>query len=520
MATTAKTSRRLRRGDGSRAAHVAGRGHRSDVAAAGSQSRPAQPDSRTLQLALTIVCLGALMSAIDATVTNVALNTLERDLRTSVADVQWVMTAYLLSVAAVIPVSGWASRRFGARRVYVLALALFGLSSGFCALAGSLTMLVGCRLLQGVAGGMLVPIGQLIAAELGGPSRMGRMISRVWMVSSLGSMIGPTLGGVIIGGLGWRWIFLVNVPVSLLATVAAFYLLPALPARPAGRLDLSGLLRLSVGVPATVFGLAQAQATGNLLALSALLPLGAGVILILDFVRHALRSNHPLLDLRLFARRSFAAGAISVFVFDLAWFGTLVLLPLCFQQLRHATPVTAGLLLAPQGFGTVLGMWAAGRRSDGRRGLLLGSFGGCTFVVTTASLALFDPTTPEAVVCVTLLVAGFAAGLSWVPATAICYERLAPEQLSHASPLVAVTMRLGAAFGTVIAAIILQGELGAGAGQHPMAHTIAAFHSSFRIEALISLVAVLLFAWLCRPVPRSAGPARLDELKPQVVVDF
>jgi len=520
MATTAKKSRRPRRGDRSPAAHVAGRVRHGDVAVPRPAPRPAQRDSRTLKLALTIVCLGALMSAIDATVTNVALNTLERDLHSSVASVQWVMTGYLLSVAAVIPVSGWASRRFGARHVYLFALALFGLSSGLCALAGSLTMLVGCRLLQGVAGGMLTPIGQLIAAELGGPSRMGRMISRIWMVSSLGSMIGPTLGGVIIGGLGWRWIFLVNVPVSLLATVAAFYLLPALPARPAGRLDLAGLLRLSIGVPAMVFGLAQAQATGSLFALSALLPLGVGVILILDFIRHALHSSYPLLDLRLFARRSFAAGAISVFVFDLAWFGTLVLLPLCFQQLRHATPVTAGLLLAPQGFGTVLGMWAAGRRSDGRHGLLLGAFGGFTFVVTTASLALFSPTTPVLVVCVTLLVAGFAAGLSWVPATAMCYQRLAPEQLSHASPLVAVTMRLGAAFGTVIAAIILQAQLSSGVGRHPIAHTIAAYHSSFRIEALISLAAVLLFVWLCRPASRSLKPALADELKPQVSIEF
>ncbi|MGH2842990.1 MAG: MFS transporter, partial [Solirubrobacteraceae bacterium] len=189
-------------------------------------------DARTIRNALVIICLGALMSAIDATVTNVALDTLERDLHSSVADVQWVMTAYLLSIAGVIPVSGWASRRFGARRVYVWSLALFGASSGLCALAGSLGMLIGARLLQGVAGGMLVPIGQLIAAEVAGPGRMGKMVSRIWMFSSVGSMAGPTLGGALLQGLGWRWIFLVNVPISAVATVAAVYLLPHTPSRP------------------------------------------------------------------------------------------------------------------------------------------------------------------------------------------------------------------------------------------------------------------------------------------------
>ena len=490
---------------------------------AAPESRPAGRDeSRTLRLALMIVCLGALMSAIDATVTNVALNTLEHDLHSSVAGVQWVMTGYLLSVAGVIPVSGWASRRFGARRVYASALAMFGLSSGLCALAGSLAMLVGCRVLQGMAGGMLVPLGQLIAAEVGGPKRMGRMISRVWMVSSVGSMVGPTLGGVIVSGLGWRWIFLVNVPVSLLATVAAFYLLPELPARAAGRLDIGGLLRLTIGVPATVFGLAQAEATGNLLSLSTLVPLGAGVILVLDFIRHALRSKYPLLDVRLFARRTFTAGAVSVFFFDLAWFGTLVLLPLSFQQMRHATPVVAGLLLAPQGFGTVVGMWASGRGSDGRRGLRFGAAGGFTFVVTTALLSLFGASTPDPMICVTLLLAGFAAGLSWVPATAISYSRLAPEEISHASPLVAVMMRLGAALGTAIAAIILQAHLGSATDGHHAARLAAAYHSSFHVEAAISLAAALLFVWLCRPASASSqrAQAELLERKPQLSVEF
>ncbi len=465
-------------------------------------------DARTIRNALIIVCLGALMSAVDATVTNVALNTLEHDLHASVASVQWVITAYLLTVAGVIPVSGWLSRRFGPRRVYVWSLALFGLSSALCALAGSLQMLVVCRLLQGMAGGMLVPLGQLIAAEVAGPSRMGKMVSRIWMFSSVGSMLGPTLGGGLVQGLGWRWIFLVNVPISLIATVAALYLLPETPSRPAGRLDISGLLRLSVGVPAMVFALTQAEQTGSLLAPSALLPLLAGIVLVADFVRHALRSTRPLLDLRLFARSTFSAGLIAIFFVDIAWFGVLVLLPLAFQQLRHASPLSAGLLMAPQGFGTAVGMWLCGRLGDGPLARRLGALGALGLVVTTMLVAGFGSHMSAWPICLTLLFAGFAAGLSWVPATAASYVGLARAEISHGSPLVTVTMRLGASFGTAIAAIMLQAQLRAGASR--VDHVQAAYRASFHWEAGLALVAALTYLWMCRIVTRTPVTARTD----------
>ena len=465
-------------------------------------------DARSIRNALIIVCLGATMSAVDATVTNVALNTLEHDLHASVASVQWVITAYLLTVAGVIPVSGWASRRFGARQVYVCSLALFGVSSALCALAGSLGMLVACRLLQGVAGGMLVPLGQLIAAEVAGPRRMGKMVSRIWMFSSIGSMLGPTIGGGLVQSLGWRWIFMINVPISLLATVAALYLLPQTPSRPAGRLDISGLLRLSIGVPAMVFALTQAEQTGSLLAPSALLPLIAGILLITDFVRHALRSVRPLLDVRLCARPTFSAGLIAIFFVDIAWFGVLVLLPLAFQQLRHASPLSAGLLMAPQGLGTAVGMWLCGRLGDGPVARRLGAVGALMLVVTTMMVAGFGPAMPAWPICVTLLFAGFGAGLSWVPATAASYVGLARHEISHGSPLVTVTMRLGASFGTAIAAIMLQAQLRAGTAQAH--HVQAAYTASFRWEAGLALVAAVTYVYMCRVVSRAPATSHTD----------
>ncbi|MGH2843920.1 MAG: MFS transporter, partial [Solirubrobacteraceae bacterium] len=385
--------------------------------------------------------------------------------------------------------------------------------SGLCALAGSLGMLIGARLLQGVAGGMLVPIGQLIAAELAGPGRMGKMVSRIWMFSSVGSMVGPTLGGALLQGLGWRWIFLVNVPISAVATVAAVYLLPHTPSRPAGRLDLGGLARLSLGVPATIFALAQAQASGSLLSPRALVPMAVGLILVGDFVRHALRCPRPLLDLRLWTRRTFRSGLVAIFFVDLVWFGVLVLLPLSFQQLRHATPLAAGLLMAPQGLGTAIGMWVCGRLADGPLARRLGAAGALALACTTMVVAGFGSHMAAAPICLTLLVAGFAAGVSWVPATAVSYAGLAGDEISHASPLVTVVMRLGASFGTAIAAIVLQAQLGGGhvlARRAGAGHVLAAYGFAFHLEAAVALFAALVYVWMCRVVHRSPPPARLD----------
>ncbi|HTW12374.1 MAG TPA: DHA2 family efflux MFS transporter permease subunit [Solirubrobacteraceae bacterium] len=445
-----------------------------------------------------MICFGALMSTIDTTVINVALNTLERDLHSSVAGVQWVMTGYLLSVAGVIPVSGWASRRFGARRVYVFALAMFALSSALCAAAGSLPMLVICRVLQGVAGGLMIPLGQLIAAEVAGPDKVGRVLSRIWVVSSVGGTFGPTLGGLIMQGLGWRWIFLINVPVGLVATVAAFYLLPQMPARKAGRLDVGGLLRLTIGVPAIVFALAQAEATGSVIGLSTLIPFVTGVLLICDFVRHALRTRHPLLDVRLFKRPTSLAGFVSICLLDFAWFGMLVLLPLYFQQVRHGTVVTAGLLLIPQGAGTAVGMWIAGRCGVGARGRAAVVTGALALVLTTGLFAILGPHASFCLLCPVLVVSGVAGGMTWMPAIAMSYVGLKHEQISHASPLVAVMMRLGASFGTAVAAILLQLELSRGSAKPHAAHVAWAFRASFVWETVAATIVLLLVAVLLR----------------------
>src|SRR5216683_4988236 len=168
-----------------------------------------------------VVVLGMLMSILDTTIVNVALRTLGRDLDSSIAQIQWVVTGYLLSLAAVIPITGWAARRYGAKRVYMTSLVLFTAGSALCAAAASTTALVLFRILQGVGGGMIMPVGQLIMAQVAGPRRMGRVMGIVAMPAMLGPILGPVVGGLILQNLHWSWIFLVNLPIGAIAFALA-----------------------------------------------------------------------------------------------------------------------------------------------------------------------------------------------------------------------------------------------------------------------------------------------------------
>ena len=175
-----------------------------------------------------VVILGAIMSVLDTTIVNVALDTLSRDLHTSLDNIQWVVTVYLLALAAVIPVSGWAASRFGARRVYVVSLLLFTAGSALCGLAWSPGSLIAFRALQGIGGGMLMPVGQMVLVKAAGPRNLPRVMSAIGVPIVMAPVFGPTLGGLLVQHAGWQWIFLVNVPIGALAVFAALRLLPAM----------------------------------------------------------------------------------------------------------------------------------------------------------------------------------------------------------------------------------------------------------------------------------------------------
>ncbi|HLL93043.1 MAG TPA: DHA2 family efflux MFS transporter permease subunit, partial [Solirubrobacteraceae bacterium] len=281
-----------------------------------------------------VVILGMIMSILDTTIVNVALHTLVHDLHSSIAQIQWVITGYLLSLAAVIPITGWAARRYGAKRVYMTSLVLFTAGSALCAVATSTTELVLFRVLQGAGGGMIMPVAQLIMAQVAGPRRMGRVMGVVAMPAMLGPILGPVLGGTILQSLHWSWIFLVNVPIGVVAFILGWRTIPHTESGEAGRLDVIGLALLSTASTAVVYGLSQLGSNSSLTTPSFLVPTLAGLVLTGVFCWHALRIERPLLDIRLYANRVFAAASFTTFGLGAALFGAMILVPLYYQEVR------------------------------------------------------------------------------------------------------------------------------------------------------------------------------------------
>jgi EmrB/QacA subfamily drug resistance transporter len=413
-----------------------------------------------LLLISAVVVIGAIMSILDTTIVNVALETLSRDLHVGLGDVQWVATGYLLALAVVIPLTGWMSERFGARRVWLTSVTLFVAGSVLCGLAWDLPSLIAFRVLQGLGGGMVMPVGMIVLTQTAGPQRVGRVMSIIGVPMLLGPVIGPVLGGLIVDHLSWRWIFFVNVPIGALALVMGLRWLPRVNASEhPGRLDWRGLALLSPGLGLAVFGLSETSASGGLGALQAWLPLVSGIGLIAAFALHALRAPRPLIDVRLFKVPAFSASAATVLLFGIAFFGSMLLLPLFFQVARGESALHAGLLTAPQGLGAALTMPIAGALTDRIGGGRVAVVGIALAVLTTLPLALVQGSTSLFLVEGVLFLRGVALGLSMMPSMAAAYATLDRAAVPRATSALNVIQRVGGSIGTAVLAVVLSHQI-------------------------------------------------------------
>src|SRR5215211_214112 len=223
-----------------------------------------EPLGREVWIVATVVIVGVIMSILDTTIVNVALETLSRELDAPLNTIQWVATGYLLALATVIPLTGWMSERFGSKRIWMVSVTLFGAGSALCGLAWSAESLIVFRVLQGFGGGMIMPVGMALLAQTAGPARVGRVMSVVGVPMLLGPVLGPVIGGVIVDSASWRWIFYVNVPIAIFALGLAARLLKADAGRAdAGKLDWVGLGLLSPGLGAFVFGVSESESHGG-----------------------------------------------------------------------------------------------------------------------------------------------------------------------------------------------------------------------------------------------------------------
>jgi EmrB/QacA subfamily drug resistance transporter len=458
-----------------------------------------------------VVVLGMLMSILDTTIVNVALRTLGHDLHSSISQIQWVVTGYLLSLAAVIPITGWAARWYGAKRVYMTSLVLFTAGSALCAVAASTTALVLFRVLQGVGGGMLMPVGQLIMAQVAGPKRMGRVMGIVAMPAMLGPILGPVIGGLILQNLHWSWIFLVNVPIGMIAFIAGWRTIPETESGEAGRLDVVGLALLSTASSATVYGLSQLGTHSSLTAPAVVWPVLAGLVLTGTFCWHALRVERPLLDVRLYANRVFAAASLTTFGLGAALFGAMILVPLYYQEVRHESVIVTGLLTGPQGLGMLVVAPLTGRLSERFGGGRVALVGVLILSLSTIPFGFVGTGTSILSISLVLLVRGVGIGFAFMPAMTAAFAALRPEQLSDATPQLNVLQRIGGAIGTAVLAVVLQRATGfspTSGHAASLSKLASAFDTAYWWSFAIALLSLIPCVVLLRAERPHARPTR------------
>jgi EmrB/QacA subfamily drug resistance transporter len=466
-----------------------------------------------------ILMVGAIAALLDTTIVNVGLDAIARDLGTTVSAVQWVMTGYLLSFGMVIPLSGWAVARFGAKATWLTSLAVFLAGSVACGAAWNVGSLVGFRVVQGMGGGMLMPVLTTLLIQAAGGKSLGRLMATVSLPAVVVPVAGPIVGGLIVTDLDWRWLFYVNVPICLAGLALAWRGLPASPraaggptagrpaARPKPRLDLAGLALLSPGLAAVLYGLAQVSAHHGFGHPAVIVPLAAGLLALAAFTLRALRARghtEPVIDLRLFRVRSFTGTASLMFVAGLSMYGALLLLPLYYQQVRGASALTAGLLLVPQGVGSLLPRTMAGRLTDrlGPRPVILTGMALAT--LGTLPFALAGPHTSEVLLSAGLVVRGAGLAAATIAVMATAFTGLAPDQVPHASSATRILQQVGGSFGTAVLSVILVLQL---TGPRTSAGVAAAFGHTFWWAIAFTVLGALPALLLRRPAPAQAVPS-------------
>ncbi|APX31765.1 hypothetical protein BH708_02455 [Brachybacterium sp. P6-10-X1] len=466
---------------------------------------------RDLWRLMGVLLVGASVALLDTTIVAIAIDDLTQAFGTTVQTAQWTTTGYLLAMAAAIPMMGWLTDRWGARQVWLATLTLFLLGSLLCGLAWSIESLIAARVVQGLGGGLILPMVQAVLAGAAGPQRMGRVMGTIGIPGQLAPILGPVLGGLILGSLGWRWIFWINIPICLLAIVLAHRHLHVRDHRGPAGLEWTGALLMIPAIVTILAGLSMIEGVSSASAGPAGL-LVVGVVLLAGFVLHAKsRGDRAIIDLKLLGFRSFRVAALLMLLSGACLYGPMLLLPLFYQQARGIPVSEVGLLLAPQGLGLMAGLWVAGRSADriGPRvvalaGTILAAAGVTVFVIASDA-SLF-------VLSVGLVSLGAGLGAVGVAVSATSYRDVQPTAIPRATSLLNIVQRVGASFGTVVVASILHQQLAsldATAGQRAVYEAFA-----FTFAWTLGLLAIVLFLVFFLPNTPPTPPS-IDRTTPE-----
>lgn len=468
-------------------------------------------DPMMLKVSIILV-FGSLAPLLDSTMVNVAIKTIAGEFNSTVSVIQWVITGYVLAMAIAVPVSGWAINRFGGKRLYEFSLILFFVGSVLSSLSWNIGTLIGFRLLQGIGAGLLMPTMTNMLVQISGGRNIGYMASIVSLPMLLAPILGPVLGGIIVNSLGWRWIFYVNIPVTIIALLLAFWGIPeGSPTEEKQPLDIIGILLLSPAFALLIYGIAQIASHGGLNSSAVFVPAVAGLLVMAAFIFYALNTRiSPVLDLHLFQSPNFSATSVLLFMSGIITNGGMLLLPLFYQQVRGESVLYAGLMLIPQGVGMLLTRTQMGKLTDriGARPIVMVSL--IITAVGTLPFAFADSGTNAILLGAALLIRGAGLGGVFIPLMVSAYVGLGSEQIPHASIATRILQTIGGAFGSAVLATIVEHQL-ASHSASGIQNVVSAYNVAFWWSVGFTILSVIPTLFLT--VYKKTEPASLENLQ-------
>ncbi|OHD14342.1 MAG: MFS transporter [Spirochaetes bacterium GWC1_27_15] len=415
-----------------------------------------QNESFYIWTSLIVVIIGTFMAILDSSIVNIAIPKMMAVFQASVDDARWIITAYTLTLGAVIPITGYLSDRFGTKNVYIFALASFTIGSLLCGFAWSNTSMIIFRILQGLGGGMIMPVSMSIIFQIVPKEKRGLALG-FWGIAAMAApTIGPTLSGYIIQYLDWRLIFTINIPIGVIAVILTIVLLKDFPKKDIKQFDIIGFISSTVGIIFCLYILGEGTSI-DWSDIKIVCMLIIGVFSLVIFVVNELLHPEPLLDLRILKNFSFSLSIIITTVLNMAMFGVIFIMPLFLQNLRGLTPMQAGIVMFPSAIATGLLMPIGGKLFDkiGAKPLVIPCV--IILVITTYLLSKLTIDTSISTIVFLLVLRGISLGLTSMPSSVAGMNSIPQNLVARASALSNTVRQLSSSLSITILISVMQG---------------------------------------------------------------
>lgn len=449
------------------------------------------PDHRSVVKVAIILVLGAIAPMLDTTMTNVAINTIMKDLHSSVNLVQWITTSYILALGIVVPIAGWAVDHYSGKKIYLSALFVFLTGSIISGLATDINLLIIGRIIQGAGAGIIISIITTLVVRATGTQGLGSIMAIVGLPAVLAPILGPTFGGFIIKALDWHWIFYVNIPIALSSLILLYFLMPEFKPTVAKKsFDWLSIILLGGTFTSLILGITKLSTSGKFTNSDVLISIFIGIALMIGYVIYALLfPKKALVSLKLFKFPSFTASSILLLMSGLTVNGAMFILPLYLQNIRGLSVMMSGVYLISQGLGLLIARSQIGKLTDriGARWVVLASI--AIAVIGTLPFAFFNAKTATWLILITLFIRGIAQGGMTIPIMSDAYSGVPSELVSEATTASRMLQNIGGAFGTALLATWIQTQLNHQLVTLPKLNS--AYQGAFVITVIVSILAVI-----------------------------